>query len=109
MGVGAMKAIVQRRYGSPDVLEFTDVERPVPADREVLVKVRAASVNARDWHVLRGDPYVARPLADLGWRRPNVSIRGTDFAGTVEAVGPAVTGVQIGDEVYGEALGAFAE
>ena len=104
-----MKAIVQRRYGSPDVLEFTDVDRPVPADREVLVKVRAASVNARDWHVLRGDPYVARPSADLGWRRPNVPIRGTDFAGTVEALGPAVTGVQLGDEVYGEAPGAFAE
>ncbi|MEV0801856.1 NAD(P)-dependent alcohol dehydrogenase [Kribbella sp. NPDC050281] len=104
-----MKAIVQRRYGSPDVLEFTDVEQPVPADREVLVRVRAASVNARDWHVLRGDPYVARPSADLGWRRPNVPIRGTDFAGTVEAFGPAVTGVQLGDEVYGEANGAFAE
>ncbi|WP_406048135.1 NAD(P)-dependent alcohol dehydrogenase [Kribbella sp. NBC_00889] len=104
-----MKAIVQRRYGSPDVLEFTDVEQPVPADREVLVRVRAASVNARDWHVLRGDPYVARPSADLGWRRPNVPIRGTDFAGTVEAFGPAVTGVQLGDEVYGEAPGAFAE
>ena len=104
-----MKAIVQRRYGSPDVLEFTDVDRPVPADREVLVKVRAASVNARDWHILRGDPYIVRPSADLGWRRPNVTIRGTDFAGTVEAVGSAVTAVQVGDEVYGEAPRALAE
>lgn len=104
-----MKAIVQHRYGSPDVLEFTDTDRPAPGDHQVLVKVRAASVNARDWHVLRGDPYVARPSADLGWRRPNVKIRGTDFAGTVEAVGSAVTGLHIGDEVYGEAPGAFAE
>jgi NADPH:quinone reductase-like Zn-dependent oxidoreductase len=104
-----MKAIVQHRYGSPDVLEFTDTDRPAPGDHEVLVKVRAASVNARDWHVLRGDPYVARPSADLGWRRPNVKIRGTDFAGTVAAIGPGVTGLQIGDEVYGEANGAFAE
>jgi len=104
-----MKAIVQHRYGSPDVLQFTDVDQPVPADREVLVRVRAASLNARDWHVLRGDPYVARPSADLGLRRPNVKIRGTDFAGRVEAVGPGVTGVQVGDEVYGDATGAFAE
>ena len=104
-----MKAIVQRRYGSPDVLEFTDVDKPSPAAREVLVRIRAASVNARDWHVMRGDPYIARPSADLGWRRPNITIRGTDFAGTVEAVGPAVTRFQVGDEVYGEAPGAFAE
>ena len=104
-----MKAIVQYRYGSPDGLEFTDIDRPAPGDHQVLVKVRAASVNARDWHVMRGDPYVARPSADLGWRRPNVKVRGTDFAGTVEAVGSAVTGLRIGDEVYGEAPGAFAE
>ncbi|NIK62378.1 NAD(P)-dependent alcohol dehydrogenase [Kribbella shirazensis] len=104
-----MKAIVQYEYGSPDVLAFADVETPRPAAGEVLVRVQAASVNARDWHVLRGDPYVARPSADLGWRRPNVTIRGTDFAGRVEAVGPAVTGVQIGSEVYGEAPRAFAE
>jgi len=104
-----MKAIVQERYGSPDVLEFKDVDKPVPADREVLVRVRAASVNARDWHVMRGDPYINRPSADMGWRRPNVRIRGTDFAGQVEAVGPAVTRFEVGDEVYGEAPGAFAE
>ncbi len=104
-----MKAIVQHRYGSPDVLEFTDIDQPAPADREVLVRVHAASLNARDWHVLRGDPYVARPSADLGMRRPNVKIRGTDFAGRVEAVGPGVTGVHVGDEVYGDATGAFAE
>lgn len=104
-----MKAIVQQEYGSPDVLEFADVERPAPAPGEVLVRVHAASVNARDWHVLRGDPYIARPSADLGLRRPNVSIRGTDFAGRVEAVGPGVTGLPEGTEVYGEAPRAFAE
>jgi NADPH:quinone reductase-like Zn-dependent oxidoreductase len=104
-----MKAIVQHEYGSPEVLEFADVEKPRPAAGEVLVRVHAASVNARDWHVLRGDPYIARPSADLGWRRPNVTIRGTDFAGQVEAVGAGVTGVQVGDEVYGEAPRAFAE
>jgi NADPH:quinone reductase-like Zn-dependent oxidoreductase len=104
-----MKAIVQHRYGSPDVLEFTDVDKPVPAAGEVLVRVHAASVNARDWHVMRGDPYLARPSSDLGWRRPNISIRGTDFSGRVEEVGSAVTGLQVGDEVFGEAPNAFAE
>jgi NADPH:quinone reductase-like Zn-dependent oxidoreductase len=104
-----MKAIVQHEYGSPDVLAFADVAMPEPAAGEVLVRVHAASVNARDWHVLRGDPYIARPSADLGRRRPNVTIRGTDFAGRVEAVGPGVTGVQVGDDVYGEAPRAFAE
>lgn len=104
-----MKAIVQHEYGSPDVLEFADVDKPEPAPGEVLVRVHAASVNARDWHVLRGDPYIARPSADLGLRRPNVTIRGTDFAGRVEAVGPDVAGVEIGAEVYGEAPRAFAE
>jgi NADPH:quinone reductase-like Zn-dependent oxidoreductase len=104
-----MKAIVQHEYGSPDVLEFADVDKPEPAAGEVLVRVHAASVNARDWHVLRGDPYIARPSADLGLRRPNVTIRGTDFAGRVEALGPDVAGLEIGAEVYGEAPRAFAE
>ena len=104
-----MKAIVQDRYGSPDVLRFADVDPPRPVGDQVLVRVHAAALNARDWHVLRGDPYIARPSADLGWRRPNERIRGTDFAGTVEAVGPAVTRFQPGDEVYGDAPGAFAE
>jgi NADPH:quinone reductase-like Zn-dependent oxidoreductase len=102
-----MKAIVQDRYGSPDVLELREVDTPVATDREVLVRVRAAAVNARDWHVMRGDPYLAR-LA-FGPRRPKVRIRGTDFAGRVEAVGQAVTRFRPGDEVFGEADGAFAE
>lgn len=104
-----MKAIVQDHYGSPDALKFADVDKPVPTGHEVLVRNHAVSLNARDWHVMRGDPYVARPSADLGWRRPNVPIRGSDFAGTVEAVGPEVTNFQPGDEVYGETAGAFAE
>jgi NADPH:quinone reductase-like Zn-dependent oxidoreductase len=105
-----MKAIVQDRYGSPDVLQLTEVDKPAPADKEVLVRVHAAGVNARDWHVMRGDPYLARLVApDLGVHRPKRKIRGTDFAGRVEAVGKDVTRFRPGDEVYGEVDGAFAE
>ncbi|MFD9355753.1 NAD(P)-dependent alcohol dehydrogenase [Streptomyces sp. NPDC060031] len=102
-----MKAIAQDRYGSPDVLEFGEVDKPAVGDHEVLVRVRAAAVNARDWHLMRGDPYVARLV--LGLRRPKERIRGTDFAGRVEAVGEKVTRLRPGDEVFGEADGAFAE
>jgi len=102
-----MKAIVQDRYGSPDVLALRDVDKPIPAENEVLVRIHAASVNARDWHVMRGDPYVARP--SFGFGRPKVKIRGTDFAGRVEAVGSDVQRFRPGDEVFGEADGAFAE
>jgi len=102
-----MKAIVQDRYGSPDVLQFRDVDKPVAADNEVLVRVHAAAVNARDWHVMRGDPYAARMM--LGFRRPKVKVRGTDFAGRVEALGRDVKRFRPGDEVYGEIDGAFAE
>ena len=82
-----MKAIVQEEYGPPDVLELREVDTPVPADSEVLVRVHAVAVNARDWHVMRGDPYVARLLdpSGLGFRRPKIKIRGTDFAGRVPA------------------------
>ena len=102
-----MKAIVQDRYGSADRLEFRDVDPPVPGPDDVLVRVHAASVNAYDWHLMRGDPYLAR-LA-LGVTRPRRRIRGRDFAGRVEAVGANVTRLAPGDEVYGEADGAFAE
>jgi NADPH:quinone reductase-like Zn-dependent oxidoreductase len=102
-----MKAIVQDRYGSPDVLALRDVDKPIPAENEVLVRIHAASVNARDWHVMRGDPYVARP--SFGFGRPKVKIRGTDFAGRVEAVGSDIHRFRPGDEVFGEADGAFAE
>jgi NADPH:quinone reductase-like Zn-dependent oxidoreductase len=106
-----VKALTQDRYGSPDVLRFEDVPDPVAGPGEVLVRVRAASVNARDWHVMRGEPRVAR-LADrsiFGRTGPTDSIRGTDFAGIVESVGPCVTAWRPGDEVYGESPGAFAE
>jgi NADPH:quinone reductase-like Zn-dependent oxidoreductase len=102
-----MKAITYDRYGSPDVLRLADVDRPAPGDHDVLVRVRAASLNARDWHLLRGDPYVMRPT--FGLRRPRQPVLGTDFAGTVEAVGPQVTRFRPGDEVFGEHPGAFAE
>jgi len=102
-----MKAIVQDRYGPPDVLRLDDIDKPVPGSGEVLVRVRAATVNARDWHLMRGDPYVAR--LTLGISKPKRRVRGTDFAGTVEAVGPNVRWFGVGDEVYGEVHGAFAE
>jgi NADPH:quinone reductase-like Zn-dependent oxidoreductase len=107
-----MKAITQDRYGSPDVLEFREVDAPVAAANEVLVRVHAASVNALDWHVMRGDPYLFRLSGGL--RKPKHTILGKDFAGTVEAVGRNVTGFRPGDEVYGElpmdsTSGAFAE
>jgi NADPH:quinone reductase-like Zn-dependent oxidoreductase len=102
-----MKAIVQDRYGPADVLALREVDKPVAADNEVLVRVHAAAVNAYDWHFMRGDPYLARPV--LGWAGPKVKIRGRDFAGRVEAVGPGVTRVRAGDEVFGEADGSFAE
>lgn len=105
-----MKAIVQDRYGSADVLAFREVDAPVITDNGVLVRIRAAAVNAADWHTMRGDPYLAR--LSMGLRRPKATIRGRDFAGQVEAVGKAVTRFQPGDEVYGElgdGNGAFAE
>ncbi|NUW34351.1 NAD(P)-dependent alcohol dehydrogenase [Nonomuraea sp. SMC257] len=102
-----MKAIVQDRYGPPAVLELREVDKPSPAADEVLVRVHAASVNALDWHFMRGHPYVPRVV--MGLRRPRVPIRGRDFAGRVEAVGREVTRLRPGDEVYGEADGTFAE
>jgi len=108
-----MKAMVQDRYGPPDVLQFTDVDEPMPADDELLVRVHAASVNARDWHIMRGDPYLARLVAPTwGYSGPKRKIRGSDFAGRVEAVGQGVTRFRPGDEVYGdlrELDGTFAE
>ncbi len=106
-----MKAVVQDRYGSPDVLEFRDVEPPAASGNEVLVRVHAASVNAYDWHMMRGDPYLAR-LTGIGVTTPRMKIRGRDFAGRVEAVGRDVRRFRPGDEVYGDlgtADGAFAE
>lgn len=109
-----MKAVVQDRYGSPDVLEFTTVDTPVAGDGEVLVQVCAASVNAYDWHFMRGDPYLARMTMGgiAGFRRPRTKIRGRDFAGRVVATGKGVTRFRPGDEVYGDTFhrsGTFAE
>jgi len=102
-----MKAIVQDRYGSPDVLRLRDVEMPTIANDGVLVRVRATSVNAMDWHLMRGRPYFAR--VGMGLRRPKQTIPGTDVAGIVEAVGRDVTELRAGDEVFGARSGAYAE
>ena len=102
-----MKAIVAQCYGSPDVLEFADIAKPVPADNEILVKVYAASVNPLDWHFMRGTPYVIRLFSGLG--APDDPGVGVDFSGTVEAVGKDVTRYKVGDEVFGGGKGAFAE
>jgi NADPH:quinone reductase-like Zn-dependent oxidoreductase len=101
-----MKAIVRHAYGSPDVLELAETERPKLEDDRVLVRVRAASVNRADWYTVTG-PLIVRPM--MGLRRPKSALVGTDFAGTVEAVGKDVTGFRPGDEVFGARDGAFAE
>ena len=102
-----MKAIVQDTYGSADVLELRDIDKPEMGDDEVLVRVHAAGCGPDVWHLMAGMPYMAR-LA-VGFRRPKVPIPGWDVAGTVEAVGANVTGFQPGDEVIGTAKGSFAE
>ena len=102
-----MKAIVQDRYGSADVLEFRDIEDPVVGEHDVLVRVRAAGCGPDVWHLMTGLPYFAR--LTVGFRRPKVSVRGRDVAGTVEAVGSSVEGFQPGDEVMGITEGSFAE
>src|SRR5881227_2976701 len=100
-----MKAIVHCEYGSPDVLKLEDVEKPVPNDNQVLVKVRAASLNPLDL-TIRG-PWLIRPV--LGLRKPKDTRLGVDYAGIVEAVGKDVTNFKPGDEVFGGKNGALAE
>ena len=102
-----MKAIIQDRYGSAAVLEAGDIEMPEIGDGQVLLRVQAAGVNPADWAIMSGLPYVARPV--YGLRRPKAGIRGTDVAGTVEAVGSSVTRFKPGDEVFGSADGSYAE
>lgn len=102
-----MNAIVQYKYGSPDVLELQEVDKPVLEDDRVLVRVHAASVNPYDWHMMRAIPHFVRLQAGL--RRPKKVIQGADVAGRVEAVGKDVTRFQPGDEVFGMCDGAFAE
>jgi NADPH:quinone reductase-like Zn-dependent oxidoreductase len=103
-----MKAILRTKYGSPDVLQFMDVAKPTPKDDEILIKIRAASVNPLDWRILRGKPFLIRIGA---FRKPKHKILGVDIAGRVEAVGGSVTQFRPGDEVFGggKNLGGFAE
>lgn len=105
------RAVVQDQYGSPDVLTLTRIARPTPGPGDVLVRVKAASVNARDWHVMRGEPRLARILdgSTFGPRRPRAATRGTDLAGIVGAIGDNVTRWRPGDSVFGEGTGTFAD
>jgi len=102
-----MKAIVQDRYGSADVLEFRDVEDPVMGEDDVLVRVHAAGCGPDVWHLMAGLPYFVRLMP--GFYRMRAGVRGSDVAGVVEGVGGKVTGFRLGDEVMGEAQGSFAE
>ena len=103
-----MKAIIFTQYGSPDVLQLTDLEKPTPKDNEVLVKIHAASANPLDWHRMRGAPFLAR--LNNGLQKPKNTMIGADIAGRVEALGKNVTQFQLGDEVFGDiSTGGFAE
>jgi NADPH:quinone reductase-like Zn-dependent oxidoreductase len=102
-----MQAIVQDRYGPPDVLELREIDEPRVGDGDVLVRVRAASVNPADWYAVTGTPWVMRPTAGL--RKPRTNRPGLDLAGVVAAVGGDVTGFKPGDEVFGTGTGTLAE
>jgi len=106
-----MRAVVQDRYGPPDVLHPTTVPVPAPRRGELRVRVTAASVNARDWHIMRGEPKLAR-LVDrqvFGRKAPRVPVRGTDFAGFVDSVGDDVHAWRPGDRVFGDTNATLAE
>jgi NADPH:quinone reductase-like Zn-dependent oxidoreductase len=102
-----MRAAVQERYGPPEDLRLSEVEKPAMGEGDVLVRVLAAGVNPLDWHLVRGTPFVARMA--MGMPKPKVAIRGVDVAGRVEAVGNDVTSLRPGDDVFGWCNGAFAE
>jgi NADPH:quinone reductase-like Zn-dependent oxidoreductase len=102
-----MKAAVYTRYGSPDVVQIADIEKPTPKDNEVLIKVHAASANPLDWKGMSGGPYMIRKLLEL--QKTKLKPLGVDVAGQVEAVGRNVTGFKPGDEIFGTCRGAFAE
>lgn len=102
-----MKAIVQDRYGSADVLRLEDIDVPVPGDDDVLVRVHAAGVDPSVWHLMTGLPYLVR--LGFGLRAPKHRVRGLDVAGQVEKIGGNVTGFQPGDRVFGTCDGSFAE
>lgn len=107
-----MKEVKRTEYGGPEVLRLEEVPVPEPGDDEVLVRVHVASVNAGDWHLMRGDPFPVQ-LTLGGLRRPKIRTLGTDMAGTVEAVGEKVTSFGPGDAVFGDlsrvGFGAFAK
>ena len=103
-----MKAIVQDTYGSPDVLELRDIDKPVIGDDDALVRVHAAGVGAGVWHLMTGLPYLVR-ISGCGLRKPKTRVPGTDVAGHVEAAGKKVTRFRSGDEVFGTCNGSFAE
>jgi NADPH:quinone reductase-like Zn-dependent oxidoreductase len=102
-----MRAVVYRRYGPPDALTLEEIEKPLPSEDEVLIKVRAASVNPYDWHFMRGEPYPLRLMA--GVRRPKNPRLGADVAGEVEAVGKNIVRLKPGDAVFGTCRGSFAD
>jgi NADPH:quinone reductase-like Zn-dependent oxidoreductase len=102
-----VKAIVYEGFGSPDILKYQEIEKPAPGEKEVLLKVRAASVNPLDWKILKGFPFLMRALLEIG--RPKVKRPGVDVAGQVEAIGKNVTQFALGDSVFGSCAGAFAE
>jgi NADPH:quinone reductase-like Zn-dependent oxidoreductase len=106
-GAGQRMKAAYTRYGPPDVVEVNDLDKPVPRDNEVLIKVRAASVNPLDWKTMTGGPFIVRLL--LGLRKPKIKHLGFDVAGQVEAVGRNVTQFKPGDAVFGTCRGAFAE
>jgi len=106
-----MKAIIYTEYGSPDILQFVETLKPTPTENEVLVKIVAASANPLDWHLMRGEPFLAR--IEAGFRKPKNNKLGADFSGVVEQVGASTTQFKKGDKVFGNifknGLGAFAE
>ncbi|ESA33808.1 nadph:quinone reductase [Leptolyngbya sp. Heron Island J] len=105
-----MKAIVYTKYGSPDVLQLKEVQKPTPKDDEVLVKIHAAAANPLDWHFMRASPFIIRSISGLLKPNPQNRMLGADIAGQVEAVGPNVKQFKVGDQVYGEiSRGGFAE
>jgi NADPH:quinone reductase-like Zn-dependent oxidoreductase len=105
-----MKAIVQERFGPPEVLRLADIDPPEIGRGDVLVRVRAAGLNPYDWHMLRGDPLIARLIPGaVGLRRPKFRVAGLDAAGVVETVGADVRGLSADDEVLGFSPGALAE
>jgi NADPH:quinone reductase-like Zn-dependent oxidoreductase len=103
-----MKAVVYTKYGPPDVLKIEEIEKPIPQDKQVLIKVHAASINSGDWRVMRADPFFIR-LMGMGLLKPKITRLGSDVAGLVEAVGENVKQFRRGDEVFGCGEGSFAE